>query len=180
MNSLMISWLIKIGGVLLLIVALVAGYFAWAHHLDKIGYDRATKEWEAKERDAEIKAQVILARKNEEVRKAQSDLQETQSAIITKSKELENAKAEYNKLRDSYVTGSKRLSIATSSNCQSRDAGQNKSIAIAAETDQARAELLPQDSANILDAARGSAEDVRDLNMCIDLYNAVKDTVNKE
>lgn len=164
---------IKITCGLALALGLLLGYEGWSHHLIKQGYQQTDKEWKAKNALADEQAKKLLAQKNEEVRIAQSGLQEVQSQIIAKSQELENAKIEYNRVRDLYVTGARRLSVATR---PSQPTGQNQTTTAPAPETR---ELLPETSAIILDAARADSEHVRELNACIDLYNAARDVVNK-
>ena len=162
---------------LAMICALILGYFTWHDRVDKQGYDRAEKIYQEREADAKTKADAVLFKANENVRVAQASLQETRDMIIAKNQELENAKAIYDKLHGDYVLGVKRLSVRSS--CPRSPAEQGNGAAVASGSGEARTDLLPEDAASVLDAARGSAEDVRKLNTCIGLYNAVRDAVNR-
>jgi hypothetical protein len=169
---------IKLFAALVLFVVSTAGYFSWHRHVDRQGYDRATREWQIKTQAADSKALAVLTEKNEQVRVAQAGLRETQQQIIEKSKELQDAKDQFNTLRAAYAIGTKRMSIATSS-CQGRSADNAADPAIASDASEGRANLLPETALAILDIARGNSEDVRLKNECIDLYNAARDAVNR-
>lgn len=81
-------------------------------------------------------------------------------------KEKEHAQAKINQLRADVRRGAVRLSVATSPSTASRNTG--------ATNPETRSELLPEVSESILDIGTDADNTVRDLNSCVDSYNAIR------
>jgi prophage endopeptidase len=117
-------------------------------------------------RDSKVAVETLTAKQDidREMRKGVDAL------IAQNQTEKQNAKTSNDNLHTALLTGAKRLSVAVTSACPSGNTG-----AAATET---RADLLPAVAVAIHDIGAESDDAVRDLNTCIDAYNAVRDTNN--
>ena len=142
------------------------------------GYQEAKSECDADIKKANDQAKATLDNLNAQVAKNQQDLTAAQQAIIDKQRELENANSNFNSLRDQYADNVKRLSVRAyiARSPAKPDPG---ATAAARAGQTGSVDLMPETAASIFDSARRHREDVRLKNECIDLYNAVKDSVNK-
>lgn len=138
------------------LVALALGLFWYGH---ETGADNVRAKWETERRQVaeatvENNRQMLLAyeRKADEARK-----------------EKENAKIANDKLRNAVYSGARRLSIAVDS-CTADGAGPGNK--------QARADIVPAVAGRIIDVGIDGDDAVRDLNECVDKYNAVRDQIN--
>jgi len=167
--------LLAYGGICL---ALVLAYLGWHHHVDKQGYDRATKEWKYKIEQANLKAAETLKLRNDEIAVKQEVINQVRQQIIDKNTELLNVKLERDRIAADYRSGVKRMSVPAV--CKSDRTEPNSSAGLTAKPSENRCELLPETSGTIFDIARRYNEDVHKLNECIELYNSVKNTVNSK
>jgi hypothetical protein len=92
-----------------------------------------------------------------------------ENAAESSRKEKERAKVKTDRLRADLRSGAVRLSVPVASCKQSDGSG-------AGDT-EARAEILPGSADRIGAIGIGSDDTVRDLNACIDKYNALKQAI---
>ena len=116
---------------------------------------------------------------NDQAVRNQADLNEARNTIIEKTKETKHEKDAYTDMRDKYLDGSRRLSIVTAASARDKAERDHNSSATVKFT-ETRTDILPETAGRIFSIARGNYQDVRDLNECIDLYNAARDAVNKK
>lgn len=172
--------LIKVLGVLALVGALIAGYQLWHHNVDKAGYDRANKEWLARNQAADLKAAHELEMANNAVFDKQLKISKLNDEISKRYEESKNDKAKFDALRNSHANDTKRLRLAGAT-CTSDSTAENQDSTTASGSEKAgQCVLLPSTAATILDVARSSRDNVRQLNECIDLYNAAREVVNAD
>ena len=69
-------WAVKLGGALLLVVALIVGYFAWANHQQGIGEARATEKYNRAIEAQKREASAMLAKETTRVAAAEHALQD--------------------------------------------------------------------------------------------------------
>lgn len=134
------------------LVAIVLGLFGAGA---KVGAGHIQAKWD-QEKAEQADATLQLER---ETRRA------VDAITINSKKEKENAKATIDSLRADVRRGAERLSVAVAS-CQAGDTGTGHS--------EARAELLPEAADRIVGIIGEADDAVRDLNECIDKYNAVR------
>ncbi|RJG06236.1 lysis protein [Noviherbaspirillum cavernae] len=135
-----------------------AAFIAAALFIFKMGGDSVRAQWAAADRER-VEAAADLAR---ETRRA------FDAITVNSQKEKENANATIASLRADMRNGTERLSLAVAA-CQTGTSGAGNS--------EARAELLPAAADRIVGIIGEADDAVRDLNACIDKYNAVKGTL---
>lgn len=116
---------------------------------------RLESGYEAEKRES---AEMTLSTERE-VRRA------VDTITVNNQKEKARAKATIDSLRADVRNGTERLSVAVQS-CQARDSSTGNT--------EARAELMPEAAERIVVIAGEANEAVRELNECIDKYEAVK------
>jgi len=159
-------------------LALIASILFAGHKVADHWREQGRNEIRAEHAIADKSAADDLKILNDQAARNQADLNEARNTIIEKTRETENEKAAYADMRDKYLDGSRRMSIVTAASARDKAERDHNSSATVQPT-EARTNLLPKDSTSILDAARNSADDVRKLNTCIDLYNSARDAVNR-
>lgn len=142
--------------VLLALIAASAGVSAFAYLR---GYDAAQQTM-----------QIEVARLNEQARLAEQQMSAQSTRIATTLKKAnDEAHAEIERLRADVVDGTRRLSIATR---QVHPAGDP--AAACRGGDEARAELDPEAAQTLVTIAVDGDAAIRQLNACIDAYEAVR------
>jgi hypothetical protein len=113
-----------------------------------------------------------LSEKREAAEMTLSTEREVRRAVdaitVNNHKEKARAKATIDSLRVDVRNGTERLSVAVQS-CQTRDSSTGNT--------DARAELMPEAAERIVVIAAEANEAVRELNECIDKYEALKQTI---
>lgn len=143
-------------GAAVVAVAAIAGAY-WTGY--RGGESSVQAEWN-KDRAAQAAATVATNR---------AMLRSFENAAESSRKEKERAKVETDRLRADLRSGAVRLSVPVASCKQSDGPGSGDQ--------QARAEILPGSADRIGTIGIGSDDAVRDLNECIDAYNAVKASI---
>ena len=109
-----------------------------------------------------------------EVQKKNRELQETVNGLNHKrQKENDDAKKRYDALLASIHRGTIRVSVPVRENGGLSQTGHSKN-----DDRQARAELDPETVERILSVGRDGDDAIRDLNFCIDQYNAIRGKVD--
>lgn len=171
--------IIKIVAIFALVGGLIAGYFAWHHHIFEQG---VTQEKDRRDKiDAEntIKAQATLAAANEKVRVAQAALTETMAQLSDKQTELHNAQIASNAYQSDLLASRKRLSVLVTTH-QSSGAKQTDGTAVASMDQGATftEDLAPTVARNIEGLRLNENDAITRLNACIAAYEAVERAVN--
>lgn len=118
-------------------------------------------------RDLEMQAEI--AKKNEEAREIERERVAKLSELSYKlAKEKDNAKAANERYMDALRTGSERLYVPVSGVQACPD-----STAAGGDRNQARAELDPTTAVNLIRITSDGDDAIRQLNACIDAYNAL-------
>jgi hypothetical protein len=91
-------------------------------------------------------------------------------------KENYDAKVTIDSLRADIRSGAVRLSVATRAARQNADTG---NTTVAGDSQETRTELLPAFADSLVSIATDADGSVRDLNTCVDDYNAVRDEIKK-
>lgn len=125
----------------------------------KLGSDHVQADWDLERRER-AEATLQLER---ETRRA------VDAITVNNQKEKSRAKATIDSLRADVRSGVERLSVAVAA-CSTGDAGTGHP--------EARAELLPEAADRIVGIAADADEAVRDLNECVDKYDAVRKLAN--
>lgn len=143
------------------LIALCLGFEVHGRHAEE-------KKWIQKEFEAKVQAEEI---KNEQERMVRRNI-----SMINDNhyKEQQNAQVKIDSLVSDVRTGKQRLSVAVSSCSPARD-----STTPTGTVTEARAEILPKTAIDLIELAAGADEEVRRTNLCIDQYNAVRDTITK-
>ena len=150
-----------ISGVVALIAGTLAGY--WLCNLQWEAKDARTNESQAKEE----------TRRLEKAIEENRNLHEMVSQMQTKAKkENENAKREYDALLARINRGTIRVSVPASACIDVSKTGHS-----GASDRETRTELDPETVERILSVGRDGDAAIRNLNLCIDQYNAVKSTI---
>ena len=141
-------------------ILIVGSTFGYGYHK---GYDT---------RDLEMQAEI--AKKNEE----QREIERRSVAALTDlsyklAKEKEDAKAANDRYMDALRDGSERLFVTV----RGVQACPN-STAAGGDRNQARAELDPDTAREIVSLTNQGDDNTRQLNACIDAYNAVRESAN--
>nr|DAO97618.1 MAG TPA: Rz lysis protein [Caudoviricetes sp.] len=111
-------------------------------------------------------AEVVL-KAEQDVRKKEQAMQAEHDALAKKyEKEKKNAQTEIDRLRNRIRAGTVRLSVATRSGAVSS----NPRTA----TGETRAELDAQTADDLVAIAADGDDAIRELNLCIDQYNAIR------
>lgn len=143
--------------VLLALLAASAGLSSFAYLR---GYDSAKQTM-----------QIEIARLNEQARITEQQMNAQSTRIATTLKKAnDEAHAQIKRLRADVATGAVRLSVATR---QVHAAGDPP--AACGDSSQARAELDPAAAQSLISIAADGDAAIRQLNACIDAYNAMKD-----
>lgn len=128
----------------------------------------------AKMKEANAAAMLELELSTRRVQLAERTLQQTITAVHqARTKEQDHAKTTIDALRADVRAGAVRLSIATRSRGPAAS-GADPGTGAAEE----RAELVPAAAIALIDIAADGDDAVRDLNACIDQYNAVRRAIN--
>jgi hypothetical protein len=173
----------------LLLLAALTGGVAWLHHkvYHEGWHDRdVTAIADAKVKQdqvnaADAAAATQLSEANARVSGLQLTLTTTVSSLTTKHKtEMNNANDKINNLIADVHAGKLRLSIALSPGaCNS--SGQNQSAGSASGiSDEARADLMPETADALIRIAGDGDAAVRRANACVDVYNALKESINAQ
>jgi prophage endopeptidase len=142
-------------------VLIVMGTFGYGYHK---GYDQ---------RDQEM--QIEIAKKNDEQREIERERVAKLSELSYKlQKEKDDAKAAQDRYADALRDGTERLFIPVSGVQACAD-----STAAGGDRNQARAQLDPTTAVNLVAITNTGDDNTRQLNACIDAYNAVRDSANK-
>lgn len=146
-------------------LALIAGCLA--------GYWVSSLQWETREsRINEIQAREETLRL-EKAMEENRNLHETVNQMqIRAKKENDDAKRENDLLLARINRGTVRVSIPASACVDVSEAGHSGT-----DDRETRAELDPATAESILAVGRDGDEAIRELNMCIDQYNAVKSSI---
>lgn len=140
------------------VVALVLGLI-WVGH--KLGADGVRAEWAADR----------LAAAEQTVASNRAMLRAFENSAEAARKEKANAKVTNDGLRAAVRDGAFRLSVAVDK-CSADGAG--------AGDQQTRADIVPAVAGRIIDVGIDGDDAVRDLNECVDKYNAVRTQINGE
>lgn len=133
------------------------------------GYFTAQK-WQLKIAAADKAASERLETETSKAIATERKMQAEKADLIKKhTAEVNNAKLENDRLRAAVRNGTLRLSVPTRSLCATADAG-NPGTGLAKKG----AELDAEASLALLDIANDGDDAIRELNLCIDQYNAVK------
>lgn len=152
-------WLVAIA---LMVASSLAGFFYGQH--------TESNKNKLKEQAIELAADKVLSEaKAKSLADERSLRAEFQAIDSQREKEVTNAKAQIDSLRAKLRSGSVRLSVATSS-CHT-DTSPGGATTGVVET---RADLLPDVSESILTIGSDADNTVRELNSCIDKYEAVR------
>ena len=142
--------------VILGLVLALLGVYGTGHHKGYV------------ERDLEMQAEI--ARMNEEARGKERAMQAAANANATNLRKAnQNAQDQIVRLNADIGTGAVRLSIATGGLQGCRAAG-----AATGGGDEARAELDPTTARDLISIAADGDAAIRQLNACIDTYNAIR------
>ena len=150
----------EIIGLLLAIIAIIGGYFYGQHIGDKNGYAR---------RDTETLVQIAkLNAENQQ--KTDSLVQQMNDKEDELQKVKEDAKKQIAKLNADIATGKLQLyvKVKPTSNCSSPNAP------TPSRPDTATAQLDPTFAQSIVSITEDGDKAIRQLNSCIDAYNAVR------
>lgn len=148
--------------VFLLFISFIAGIGVGGYY--------TAQEWQIKALAADKAAEKRLADETQKVLDTERKMQAAKADLIKKHEtEVKNAKFENDRLRDAVRNGTLRLSVPTSSLCATASAA-NSGTKLA----EARTELDPAFAQSLLDIATDGDDAIRDLNLCIDQYNAVQ------
>lgn len=147
-----------------LLAVLLVGIFA-AGGGAYAGYRYAAQRYEAQIAVTTSAQRAALADKERDM---QTQIDSMTAQTI---KEKQDAKIAYDALAARLRVGAQRVRVAVAS-CEpaSADPGATHS--------KASAELLPETSASLVELARDADDTVRDLNECVDQYNAVKNRLD--
>lgn len=111
-------------------------------------------------------AEVVL-KAEQDARKKEQAMQAEHDALAKKyEKEKKNAQTEINRLRSRIRTGVVRLSVPTRGGAVSANPG--------TETGETRAGLDAQTADDLVAIAADGDDAIRELNLCIDQYNAIR------
>ena len=111
-------------------------------------------------------AEVVL-KAEQDARKKEQAMQAEHDALAKKyKKEKKNAQTEIDRLRNRIRAGTVRLSVATRSGAVSSNPG--------TATGETRAELDAQTADDLVAIAADGDDAIRELNLCIDQYNAIR------
>jgi hypothetical protein len=164
--------LVDVFAVILLAAAVMAGWTAQGWRKDRI-----IKELQATAAKADLTAAQTLQQETQKARNKEAALQQQHQARETQlTQEKHHAQTE----RDRYLAGLRSGAIRVSvpvipGSCAA--AGPDPA-AVTASRHEARAELDPA-AAQFLDDIAGEGDDaIRQLNACIDHYNAARETFN--
>ena len=146
---------------LALIVGVLAGY--WVCNL----------QWEASESRMNESQAKQETERLEKAMEENRNLKETVSQMqIQTKKENDNEKRKYDALLARINRGTVRVSVPTRACSDVSEAGHSGT-----DDRETRAELDPATAESILAVGRDGDEAIRELNMCIDQYNAVKSSI---
>jgi DNA-directed RNA polymerase alpha subunit len=138
-------------------VLIVLATFGLGYHK---GYDA---------RDVEM--QLEIAKKNEEQREIERERVAKLGDLSTQlMKEKENAKAANDRYADALRTGAERLFVPVRSVQACPD-----STAAGGDRNETRAELDPTTAVSLVAITNDGDDAIRQLNACIDAYNAIRD-----
>lgn len=125
-------------------------------------------------RDLEMQAEI--AKKNAEQQEIERERVAKLSDLSYKlAKEKENAKVANDRYVDALRAGSERLYIPVTGGVQAC----GDSTAASGDRNQARAELDPTTAINLVRITSDGDDAIRQLNACIDAYNALKPAARK-
>lgn len=143
-------------------ILIVASTFGYGYHK---GYDT---------RDQEM--QTEIAKQNDAQREIERERVAKLSELSYKlQKEKDDAKAANDRYADALRNGTERLFIPVSGVQTCTD-----STSVSGDRNQARAELDPTTAVNLVAITNTGDDNTRQLNACIDAYNAVRDSANSK
>lgn len=136
----------------------------------EVGCYYTAQKWQVKALAADKAAEKRLADETQKVLDTERKMQIAKADLIKKHEtEVKNAKLENDRLRASLHNGTLRLSVPTRALCATTDAT-NSGIKLA----ETRAELDAETADDLIAIATEGDDAIRDLNLCIDQYNAVE------
>lgn len=160
-------------------VGLAGGGWYVHHRIYQSGFDDSkaiSDEARARERQQALYELVVA---NTEAATKEEGLRLKISELSTQhTKEMENAKVKIDGLLADVRTGKLRLSIAIAARPKT-ECGASSATSSGPGSEE-RVELMPETAANLIDIAADGDRAVRQLNGCIDAYNAVRKTINGE
>ena len=146
-------------------LALIAGCLA--------GYWLCNLQWEAMQSQMNESQARQETERLEKAMEENRNLKETVSQMqIQTKKENDNEKRKYDDLLARINRGTVRVSVPTRACSDVSEAGPSGT-----DDRETRAELDPATAESILAVGRDGDEAIRELNMCIDQYNAVKSSI---
>lgn len=172
---------VKVAAILASLAALVGAYFAWENAIYQRGYDKA--DGEAKAREERIRADAL-----EQFNKAAATAREREQKLLddlnaaSTQRYEENAKHEkiISDLRARARNGDLRLLVDVDPRSLPGCAPAPGTGFTARLGNQARADLMPGITDNLLRLAGDSARDVRRYNDLVDAYNRARANCNAE
>lgn len=172
-------WAIKLGGAVILLAAILAGFAAWNAHEYNLGYN--ARDAKAKLDEATIRADA-LAQLSEATAEVGRQTAALQTALDSESAQRYKEKQDHEKaiadLRASARAGALRLSVDVAADSISKCAAPNGAGFTARPGEQTRAYLMPGITDDVLRIAGGISDLVRDYNAVVDAYNRARATCN--
>ena len=152
------------------VLTYIVGYY--------VGHKNASTDYELKMAELSVQAAAELELANEENAKASSQLRRDYADLqVAFMRGEENAKFEINRLRNSIHAGTTRLSVPVASCGKAEASGGAGASSGVTETE--RAELLPETAIDLINLAADADTEVRRTNLCINAYNKLKETLDK-
>lgn len=174
MNPLLLPWVLRIGGVAVILIALSWGFHSWKKSIYQEGYNTAQAEAVAREQAATNVALLVQKQREEASKNKDRELQAAFDAM-SKKRFDEGVKhaTDLESVRTAARNGALRLSIDTA-NPTADGTGKTSSNVTAGTESRTRAELLPGTAEDFIRIAGDSAEDVRAFNELLNHYRALE------
>ena len=179
-----ILWMVRLAALAALALALT-----WLHHhIYKNGWDDReliATTYEAKVKALSDAADALAAANLKDADAKIDSLQITLATSLSQisadhKKEIDHANSKIATLNRDVADGKLRLSIATSfSSCNPAQESKGAGIATG-DSNQGRAELLPETAESLISIAAGGDAAVRRANACVDAYNSVKVAIDAQ
>jgi prophage endopeptidase len=120
-------------------------------------------------KSSQLESQVAISKLNEKAREEeQAHTAQINNMAFQLTKANQDADAQISKLRADVRVGARRLSVPTTVyTCQG-------AASATGDRTEARAELDPETSDNLISIANDGDKAIRQLNACIDAYNAIR------
>lgn len=158
-----------------LLAALWAGY-GWAYRKGYAARDQIAQQDDAKRQAAE---RTEATRQGEASRTADNQLRDQASTLARELQESKDHAKTIEAERDRALrAGSQRLSIRTTSCAAPAVPAERAAQHAGAGPQETRAELLAEDAADIAAITADAEDATRELNSCIDQYNAAKQALD--